>query len=217
MVTTEFTQSYQFIEIKEAGHTLAVTFSVDGQADIAGGSNVTVFLSSFASLTFGDVGDGYAFGNELLSISPGDVVVWEITVDATLGQQVIVALRYDDTGLSQTEEENLRMYRSDVDYDLWLHCDFNDDGTIDGQDVKVISNIVKHPKFLPDEFEDPELYQLYLDNYDLDGSGTIDELDIHVVNTMKNIEWIDITYGPVDTVNNIIYGLTDHFSIFRGR
>lgn len=217
LVTTEFTQSYQFIEIKEDGHTLAVTFSVDGQADIAGGSNVTVFLSSFASLTFGDVGDGYAFGNELLSISPGDVVVWEITVDATLGQQVIVALRYDDTGLSQTEEENLRMYRSDVDYDLWLHCDFNDDGTIDGQDVKVISNIVKHPKFLPDEYEDPELYQWYLDNYDLDGSGTIDELDIHVVNTMKNIEWIDITYGPVDTVNNIIYGLTDHFSIFRGR
>ena len=217
LVITDFTQSYQFNEVKEDGHSLAATFSVDGKADIARGFDVTVFLSSSASLTFNTVGDGYAFGNEILSISPGDVVVWQITVDATLGQQVIVALRYDDTYLSQTEEENLRMYRSDVDYQLWLHCDFNNDGVINGEDVKVISNIVKHPKFLPDPDEEQELYQWYLDNYDLDGSGKIDELDIHVVNSMKDVEWVDITYGSVDTVNNIIYGLTDHFSIFRGR
>jgi len=77
---------------------------------------------------------------------------------------------------------------------------------IDGQDVKVISNIVKKSKFLPENWE----------FYDLDGNNAIDEGDIHVVNTMKNIEWIDITLG-VDTENHIIYGLTDQFSIFRGR
>ncbi|MCW3997427.1 MAG: hypothetical protein NWF10_02525, partial [Candidatus Bathyarchaeota archaeon] len=205
--------------IKEIGHSLAITFSVDGQADIPSGDDVTVFLSSAASLNFNTVSEGYAFGSQILSISPGDVVVWEITVDATLGTQVIVALRYDDTGMSPGEEATLRMYRSDVDYELWLQCDFNGDGVIDGQDVKKISNIVKHPKFLP-EPDDPTAdppYQWYIDTYDLDENGVIDEQDIHVVNSMKDIEWVDITYGPVDTFNNIIYGLTDQFSIFRAR
>ena len=216
LVLSEFTQSYTFSEIKEAGHSLGVTFSLDGVADIPSGSDVVVFLSSFASLNFVDtVGAGSAFGDEILSTGPGDVVVWDITVDAVIGEQIIVALRYDDTGMEQSDEENLRMYRSDVDYELYLRVDFNGDGVVDGQDVKIVSNISKHPKFLPEP--GTPAYQEYLALYDLNGDLAIDELDIHVVNQMKNVEWTDITYGPVDTVNNIIYGLTDHFSIFRGR
>jgi hypothetical protein len=217
LVPTTFTASYAFEDVIVDGHIIDVFFSPDGIADITAGDDVTVFLSSGVSLSFDSVGSGIAFGSEILSTDPGDVVVWEITVDAILGNQVIVALRYDDTGMTQNEEENLRLYISDVDYELYLHVDFNDDGVVDGQDVKIISNIVKHPKFIPDPEEDPDGYQLYLDNYDLDGSGTIDQLDIHIVNQLKEIEWTDITYGPVDTVNNIIYGLTDHFSIFRCR
>jgi len=56
----------------------------------------------------------------------------------------------------------------------------------------------------------------YLDDYDLDRSSTIDELDIHIVNNMKNIEWINI-FNYIDTENNIICGITNYFSIFRGR
>jgi hypothetical protein len=209
LVLTDFTTNYQFDEVKTDGQSLAVSFSVDGRADIPSGEEVTVFLSEEASLTFNQVSSGYAVGNSLPTIGAGDVVVWEITTfqdQATLGQQVIVALAYDPGDLTEAEEAALRMYRCDVDYEIWLRCDFNNDGVIDGQDVKVISSIVKHSKFLPENWE----------FYDLDGNNAIDEGDIHVVNSMKNIEWVDITLG-VDTVNHIIYGLTDQFSIFRGR
>jgi hypothetical protein len=217
LVLTAFTQNYTFDPVKENGHSLAVTFSIDGQADIPAGSNITVFLSSAASLTFDTVGVGYASGTELPPLDPNDVVVWEITVVAELGDQIIVALRYDPNNIPEgTAEEDLRLYTSDIgDYLLFIKCDFDGDGGVDGQDVKHISNIIKHPKFLP-EPGTPE-YQEYLYKYDLDGDDDIDEEDIHVVNSYKNVEWIDITYGPVDVENNIIYGLTDHFSLFRCR
>jgi hypothetical protein len=222
LVLTAFTQNYIFDPVKN-GHSLAATFSEDGQADIPAGSEVTVFLSSAASLTFDTVGAGYASGTELPSIDPNDVVVWEITVVAQLGDQIIVALKYDPDNIPEgTTEEDLRLYTSDIgDYLLFIKCDFDGDGVVDGQDVKQISNIIKHPKFLPDpNSDDPEevaLYQWYIETYDLDGDDDIDEEDIHVVNDYKNIEWFDITYGPVDVENHIIYGLTDHFSLFRCR
>ena len=212
LVPTEFTAEYSFENVI-ADHTIDVFFSPNGEATIPEGFDVTVFLSSTASLTFNEIGTGYALGNSLES--DDDVIVWQITVEDTVVDQVIVALRYVDDG---TFDENaLRLYRSDVeDYELYLKVDFNNDGVVNGQDVKVISNIIKHPKFIPDPITDPIAYQEFLDAYDLDGSGTFDELDVHIVNQMKNIEWIDITLY-VDPVNDIIYGTTDHFSIFRGR
>ncbi len=207
LVLTEFTKTYQFTApIKEDGHSLAITFSPDGLAIIPSGSDVTVFLSDAASLTFGTVGDGTAYGEEIFILAPGDLVAWEITVEANLGDQVIVALKYDDPPPG-TNENNLRLYRIDVnDYELYLKCDFNDDGIVNGQDVKVIANIVKLPKFLPDNPED----------YDLNGDNILDENDIHIVNSMKNTELVDITLY-VDEFNNIIYGITDHFSVFKCR
>jgi hypothetical protein len=220
LVLTDFTESYQFQPITEA-HSLAAAFSVDGVADIPAGSAITVFLSSAASLTFDTVGAGYASGTELLSLDPNDVVVWEITVVAELGDQIIVALKYDPDNIPEgTAEEDLRLYTSDIgSYLLSIKCDFNGDSVVDGQDVKLIANIVKHPKFLPDPNDPDEvaLYQWYIETYDLDGDDDIDEEDIHVVNDYKGVEWFDITYGPVDVENNIIYGLTDHFSLFRCR
>jgi hypothetical protein len=217
LILTQFTQTYQFPPIYEGGHSLGVTFSIDGQAEIPSGSDVTVFLSSAASLNFNNVPDDgipdVAYGTQYETL---DVLFWEITVVGTFDDQVIVALRYFDSDVpSNVDEEDLRLYISNFDTELYWKCDFDKDGKIDGQDVKIISNIIKHPKFLPDP-SDPD-YQEYLDLYDLDGDDDIDEDDIHVVNSMKNPEWIDITYGPVDTINNIIYGITDHFSIFRCR
>ena len=206
LVLTDFTQTYQFTTpIKEEGHSLAVTFSPDGLAVNPNGSDVTVFLSNAASLTFYDVGQGTAYGEEIFVLAPGDLVAWEITVEAILGDQVIVALKYDPP--PGTNENNLRLYRLDVeDYGLYLKCDFNDDGIVNGQDVKIIANIVKLPKFLP---ENPGYY-------DLNGDEIIDQNDVHIVNSMKNVESVDITLY-VNTDNNIIYGITDHFSVFKCR
>lgn len=209
LVLTEFTQSYEFAPINEDFHSLAVAFSVDGEVDIPPGSDVTVFLSSSASLKFNSVGEGSAFASELYSI--GDVVVWDITVAVIdLGDQTIIAFRYDPSQVIGSEED-LRMYRSDSeDAALYYQCDLNDDGVVNGQDNKIIANAVKRSKFWDPE-KNPE--------YDLNNDNAVTEEDVHIVNSMKNVEltWIDITFGPVDTVNNIIYGLTDHFSIFRAR
>ena len=194
-------------------YSLAVTFSLDGQADIPEGLDVTVFLSSAASLTFDDVDVGYATGDEY---NTADVLFWDVRVVGDFEGKVIVAFRYNEGDIpAGVNEEDLRLYISDFDSNLYLRCDLNDDGIIDGQDVKLISQFVKHLKHQPSPDE--------LDKYNLtEGDFVIDENDIHVVNSMKNVEWIDITYDVpgygVDTENNIIYGVvTDHFSIFRGR
>jgi hypothetical protein len=218
LVLTDFTQNYQFPPVK-AIQSLDVAFSVDGQANIPDGLNVTVFLSSGASLTFDDVPfvGAVATGDEL---DTADVLLWDVTVVGQFEGQVIVAFRYNESDIpAGVNEEDLRLYISDFNFTLFLRCDYTGDGKIDGQDVKVISNIVKHPKFIPDPIDDPVGYQLYLDLYDLNDDNSITELDIHVANQMKNVEWLDITLEPdgVDTVNNIIYGVTDHFSAFRCR
>ena len=208
LILTEFTQSYEFPAISEPVHSLVVTFSQDGEAVIPYGSDVTVFLSSAASLNFNYVSGGTAYGNEIYSLL--DVVVWSITVQVDeLGDQTIVALRYDPSKVPGSEED-LRLYRCDSEFaELYYQSDVNDDGVVNGQDDKIIANIVKHPKFWDPE-ENPE--------YDLDGDGFVTEADLHIVNSMKNLDlnWVDITLY-VDIENNIIYGVTDHFSIFRGR
>ncbi len=209
LTLTEFTQSYQYPPIEEEGfYGLAVAFSIDGEAIIPAGNDITVFLSSAASLNFNSVGDGIAFGNEIYSFA--DVIIWNITVATfNLGDQTLIALRYDPSRIIGAEED-LRLYRSNSEYaDLYYTCDFNDDGAVNGQDVAIIANIVKHPKFW-----DPEENS----EFDLNNDDAVTEEDVHIVNSMKNLdlEWIDITYD-VDTLNNILYGVTDHFSIFRGR
>lgn len=207
LILTEFTQSYEFPIIDDPVHSLDVAFSIDGEAIIPYGSDITVFLSNAASLEFSSVSGGIAYGSEIFSLI--DVVIWDIDVEVNEFGQTIVALRYDPDAVIGAEED-LKMYRSDSEYaDIYYQCDLDDDGIVDGQDIKIIANIVKHPKFWnPDE--NPE--------YDINGDGAITEEDVHIVNSMKNLDlqWIDITLF-VDTENNILYGVTDHFSIFRGR
>ena len=216
LVDTDFTTGYQFDSpIYEDGHSLVITFSEDGRAVITEGLDVTVFLSSAASLTFYDVGEGYALGNKFTIPALGDIVTWDITVIAELGDQVVIGLVYNN--LDNDDLENaLRMYRVDVeDFDLYLRCDINDDGVVNGQDVRIVSKLSKLPKF---QLENPELAVRcnFYEDYTTDGLPIIDENDIHIVNSMNNIKMVDITL-EVDTANNIIYGITDHFSIFRCR
>jgi hypothetical protein len=229
LILTEFTQTYQFLAIFTDGYFLEATFSIDGQAEIPPGSEVTVFLSNSGSLTFDDVlsAGGVALGTQYPTV---DVLLWEITViGETFDGQVVVALRYNENDIpSGVNEEDLRLYKSQSGFDteLFLRCDLNGDGIITGQDVRIISNIAKHPKFLEKLLEE-YTEQDIIDKYDLNNDSTLDNIvinenDVHIVNSMTDPEWIDITYyehpgGPVDTINNIIYGITDEFSIFRCR
>jgi hypothetical protein len=224
LVITGFGISYQFPQV-EKSYTLDAFFSAEGEAYIPGGDGVTVFLkdqNQDVSLSFlSTVGPGSASGKFMAAdtFDPSDIVVWKITVAADLGNGlVLVALVYPE---GTPNEENLRIYRGDFNYDDFIACDFNGDGVIDGKDVSQIANCINNPR----------PYNATLDVY---FDGEINSDDLAFINNVKNsVTWIDITSPyidnppiggfptgvvyPVDTVNNIVYGVTDHFSIFRGR
>ncbi len=206
LVPTSFTAEYTFENVIQNGHTIDVYFSLNGEADIPTGNDITVFLDRSVSLTFGSVNvQGTASGKSISFFDPSDVVVWEIYVaSGVYGDQVLVAFLYDEANVIG-DESNLHLYRGDFNWEDYDACDLNDDGIVNGQDVSMVANVIKHEKFNPD----PEIYDVNHDSF-------VDEGDVHFVNEMKNVGWTDITFG-VDITNNIIYGLTDHFCIFRAR
>jgi hypothetical protein len=201
---------------------LDAIFYGDGEAFIPGGTGVTIFLRSQeqdASLSFlGTVGTGFASGTYIATGYDG-YVVWNITVAADLGDDlVLVALKYPDD-MDPADALALRIWRTDSDL---VAYDLNSDGRIDGQDVKLVSNRLIEP--IPD----------YDETYDFVFDGVIDSADVNFISNLagSKIVWEDITSPyignlpagapdglvyPVDTENNIVYGFTGHFSIFRGR
>ena len=170
LILTEFTQTYQFPAIYADEYSLEATFSIDGQAEIPPGSDITVFLSNAGSLTFNNVlsTGGVAFGTQYPTI---DVLLWEITIiGETFDGQVIVALRYNENDIpSGVNEEDLRLYKSPSGFDteLFLRCDLDGDGEITGQDVRIISNIAKHPKFIEKLYNDWWTAEDIINTYDL--------------------------------------------------
>ena len=198
-----FAESYTFINVAE-GHTITVFFSAIGTATVLGGTDVIVFLDSRASLTFDQVtSEGTASGEIPDFPAASSAAVWDIQTTASFADVVLVALPYDETEVSN--ENNLRLFRGDsIDA---LYSDVNGDGIVDGTDVSIVANAIKTttPK---ERIYDPLL--------DVNRDGTLDEADIHTINENKGQLSQDITY-EVDTVNNIIYGITDQFSVFRAR
>ncbi len=206
---------------------LDAIFYRDGEAFIPGGTGVTIFIrdqDQNVALSFlGTVGTGVAYGTYVATgFDPTDVVVWEITVNADLGNGlVLIALEYNPQGISNPED--LRIYRADSEL---VACDFDGDGKITGQDVSAVANAVDG---------DLSTYDPKFDVYPpLSPDGDINSDDVNYVNDFLGIDvvWEDITSPyigalpagtpegivyPVDTENNIVYGFTDHFSIFRGR
>ncbi len=216
-------------EIVTTNLELDAIFYGDGEAFIPGGTGVTIFLrdqGQNAALSFlGTVGTGVSYGTYIAaSFDPTDVVTWKITVAAELGDDLVLeALKYPDD-LAPEEALALRIWRTDSDV---VAYDLNSDGRIDGQDVKLVSNRLVEP--IP-QF-DP--------TYDFVPDGEINSADVNFISNLagSKIVWEDITSPylpppdgkglplgtpegivyPVDTVNHIVYGFTDHFSIFRGR
>lgn len=144
----------------------------------------------------------------------------DVEITGDLEGPVTVAYYYDDSGLTIEQEMKLRLFMA-------CHCvDFNEDGTINGQDLSILKKGIKKGAI-----------EIETDNYgflsfDLNGDGAYDKLDENIVkdhmtkglivNQGENdlpharLPWLGITTS-VDIENNIIYGETDHFSIFRCR
>ena len=210
LVNTGFTTQYTFPPLT-SDHTIHAIFSIDGQANIEGGEDVIVFLSSGVSLNFPEVSAGIAYGNEITPVIEGDLIVWRILVSDAEFAEAELAFQFPIGSIP-----NEIWVCHDPNFELFLRCDLNEDGKVNGQDVNIISNIVKHPKFLEDlSQEDFDRYNLYPDD-------VIDENDIHVVNSFNGMGYLDFQW---DLLNNIyldefypvIYGTTGGFSIFRCR
>lgn len=143
-----------------------------------------------------------------------------VQVIGTFDGMVQVAVHYDETKLEGVDEGTLRLF-------IYNCVDFNDDGTINGQDMKLIKTAIEN-----------ELPASNTDNpagisFDVNNDGDVNWTDHLIVkeyatkgliinpgqnqNDQVRLPWIDITIGEVDTEANIIYGETGHFSVFRCR
>ena len=195
---SSFAQSYTFYDVT-ADHSIDVSFSGDGTATVPAGNDVTVFLASGAGLTFDDTDGGTATGEE--KDYPVGTAAWDISVTFTFAGEVLVALQYDPTGLSEADQQNLRLIRGDSIEAL--RSDVNNDLTVDGTDVSIVANAVKQSEW-------------YDEMLDINNDGFVDEADIHIVNENKGTILEDIT-DWVNTDLNIIYGTAEYFSIFGVR
>lgn len=191
---------YEFKNVQES-HTIDVYFSPVGEAIIPAGDAVTVFLGEGAGLTL-DSSGGTAYGASAEFPDGSSAAVWDITISPNgFTGNVDVTVHYDEYD-GMGDEELLRLIRGDSMHAIY--SDVNGDLVVDGTDVSIVANAAK----------DKEAW--YDPNCDIDNDGDVDEEDVHLVNQNKGTTLIDIT-DNVDTINNIIYGVTDHFSFFRCR
>jgi len=131
---------------------------------------------------------------------------YDVQVVGAVSGNTTVCVHYDDTGLTPEQEQSLRLYIGDP-------VDFNGDGTVNGNDVSLIQKAM--------------LSGIYSSTFDVNHDGKVDDADLKIVQqyasqgllipgsdgTQTRLPWMDITIS-IDTVNNLIYGVTDHFSAF---
>jgi hypothetical protein len=131
---------------------------------------------------------------------------YDVQVVGTVSGNTIVCIHYNDTGLTSEQEQNLRLYIGDP-------VDFNGDGKVDGNDISLMQKAIHDG--------------IYSSTLDINHDGKVDDADLGIVQqyasqgllisgssgTQTRLPWMDITMS-IDTVNNLIYGITDHFSGF---
>ena len=126
-------------------------------------------------------------------------------------------MNYDDSQLNKGQEENLRLWVTDH----IIPGDVNFDGDVNHKDIQSIKQAIKLWNDNPD---DPNIINNGHGNgwnpyTDINCDGVVDEFDLAIA--VSNLDespspWFDITTG-INTDLNMLYGETDHFSIFRGR
>ena len=200
---TSVVSSYTFEKVS-ANHTISVIFSKNGEAFVPQGTSVSVFIGEGAGITFANTEGGIATGEPEDFPENTSVIVWELNYTAAFSGGAQIALSYDDTGLTYEQEFNLTLISGESLEALY--SDVNGDLIVDGQDVSIIANAVNTNT-------QPDWYDPFLD---INNDGEVDKEDIFVVNSYKGTILENIK-DYVDTVNNIIYGTTSHFSVFRCR
>jgi hypothetical protein len=195
-----FALNYTFYNVT-ADHIISVSFSADGTAIVDAGYDVYAFLAAGATLGFDETEGGVATGGSVDYPVGTYAVIWDINVTFAFVGEGLVCLEYDDTGLSETEESNLRLIHAES---IWaLRSDVNNDLVVDGTDVSIVANAVKQGQWY-----DPWL--------DINNDGFVNEDDVHIVNDNKGAFLQDTTVG-VNTDLNIICGRAPWFSIFGAR
>ncbi len=132
-----------------------------------------------------------------------------VEVEGTSRGTFVITIHYDDSGLTETQEQNLRLWMGDP-------VDFNGDGKVDGNDINMTQTAIKS--------------HVYSSEFDINHDGRVDKYDLKIVQEYASnglliptsagepgqtrLPWLDITVGSVDIENNLIYGETDHFSGF---
>jgi hypothetical protein len=195
-----FALNYTFYNVT-ADHIISVSFSADGTAIVDAGYDVYAFLAAGATLGFDETEGGVATGESVDYPVGTYAVIWDVNVSFAFVGEGLVCLEYDDTGLSEAEESNLRLIHAES---KWAFLsDVNQDLRVDGTDVSIIANAVKQGQWY-----DPWL--------DINNDGFVNEEDVHIVNDNKGAYLEDITL-EVNTDLNLICGRTDSFSIFGAR
>jgi len=176
------------------------------------GQNVTITPSDNVNMTFDQVTSAGATGVNVRDTGPpppsGTELIgpyYDIQTSATFIGTVQIGIAYNDTGLTPEEENALELIR----WDQTVVGDVKQDGIIDVFDlIKVGIAFGSKPG---DTNWNPDA--------DIKQDGIIDVFDLIKVGINFGrvaAVWITVTTW-VDTENNIIYGETDHLSIFGVR
>ncbi len=175
------------------------------------GSNIDVGLGQGVELTFGYVsGKGLATSQSSPNVPNNYYPLvgiignyYEIEFTGTFSEGVIVAIPYSDSGLNKRQESSLRLYTSEPNQPP-LIGDFDGNGVVDVRDQTILTNAINSGSSAHD----------YIEKYDVNHDGALNQADLEAFKQYLGTSyWVDITIS-VDTVNNIIYGATTHFSGF---
>jgi hypothetical protein len=203
--------SYTYtLVITEKQHTLNVIFSQTESVTILGGNNDPVNLGMTAQITVeGEHGDLTFIGVQLQD--PESLTVWDITTEGFNGD-VRVALLFTYSGDPTTGDDAVKLYRTDLEYP---NADVTGDNQITADDVNSVSAV--NPGTV---LGDPD----WNATLDINADGVINGEDVNIVagyNPLRNPPgvWEDITedYQYLGNDQWLVWGYTDHFSLFRCR
>ncbi|MHA1212596.1 MAG: hypothetical protein ACTSSH_09050 [Candidatus Heimdallarchaeota archaeon] len=131
-----------------------------------------------------------------------------------------ICMAYDDSKLGKVKEKNLKLWATEK----IIQGDVNFDGRVNGKDITAITEAIQ----IFDLGDWPTYWDQNINNNgegngwnpycDVDCDGDVDLVDLGYAETNfgQKSPWINITTS-IDTESNMLYGETDHFSIFRGR
>jgi len=184
------------------------------------GDDVAVFPKEDVSLVFKKVERKGSTRVKEFGGSPplpsGRVLVgpyYDIKTTASYSGVITIRIIYDDTGLTPEQESSLQLAHwlllGDITGETPNPYEFISDGKVDIKDIAIIAKYFGQnvPPAPPEcDISGPTLGMP-------DGKIDIRDVALAAINFGKTAQAIDIT-TYLDTENNVIYGETDHLSIF---